>query len=88
MLTTAAGWGQESGGLVWMTALPDPWPRDLGHFISCGITLFPCRVGLTQLTLHSLQALKALSTSDRHPPRVGQTGERDSHYNLSGTHSK
>lgn len=36
----------------------------------------------------TLQALKALSTRDRHSPNVSQTGERDPYYNLSGAHSK
>lgn len=34
MLTTAAGLGQESGGMVWITALPAPLQWDLEQDIS------------------------------------------------------
>lgn len=61
-------------------------PRGRTFHLS-GPILFPCGMGLTQLTLPSLQARRALSTKDGHPPSVGRQG-KGILITLSGTHSK
>lgn len=51
LLQQAGARSQEAWGGSLLCLLPGH--RTLRHFISQGVILFPCRVGLTQLTLHS-----------------------------------
>lgn len=84
MLSTAAGRGQELGGMVRTAALPAPSGTTFHLSGHCPLSL----LNGSNTACPTLQALKALSTRDRHSPNVSQTGERDSYYNLSGAHSK
>lgn len=52
-----------------------PWAAHFTFHLSGHDIVFPCGMGLTQLTPPSLQALKGLSTKNRHPPSVGRKGK-------------